>query len=177
MRRLFLVIVLFMALPLGAQNLKGFYVQKIHPDGLLYFVYPQKMAELKGDMKLCRGALSYDYTYLDARDSVTLLMTVETNAVFSADSLFVDLPEGVRYACAVEMIYREPWKKAWRCRVRCVLTYDLWERMYKARPFTFTLFSAEDHVALCFRDKAGAWPKVRARFGRLHEMIRLNRKS
>ena len=81
MRRLFLVFVLFMALPLGAQNLKGFYVQKIHPDGLLYFVYPQKMAEMKGNMKLCRGSLLYDYTYLDARDSVTLLITVETNAV------------------------------------------------------------------------------------------------
>lgn len=177
MRRLFFVIVLFMALPLGAQNLKGFYVQKIHPDGLLYFVFPQKMAELKRSMKLCRSPLSYDYTYLDARDSVTLLVTVETNTVFGADSLFVDLPDGARYACKVEMIYREPRKKAWRCRARCMLPYDVWERMYKAQPFSLTLFSVQDHVALCFRDKSRTWSKVRACFGRLQEMIRLNRKS
>ncbi|MCB6972422.1 MULTISPECIES: hypothetical protein [Butyricimonas] len=177
MRRLFLVFVLFMALPLGAQNLKGFYVQKIHPDGLLYFVYPQKMAEMQGNMKLCRGSLLYDYTYLDARDSVTLLITVETNAVFSTDSLFVDLPDGSRYACAVEMIYCEPRKNAWRCRARCMLTYDVWVRMYKEQPFTLTLFSIKDNVGLCFRDKAGTWSKVCARFRRLQEMIRLNRKS
>lgn len=177
MRRLFFVFVLFMALPLGAQNLKGFYVQKIHPDGLLYFVYPQKMAEMKGNMKSCRGPLLYDYTYLDARDSVTLLITVETNAIFSTDSLFVDLPDGSRYACAVEMIYCEPHKNAWKCRVRCMLTYDVWVRMYKEQPFTLTLFSIKDNVGLCFRDKAGVWSKVSARFGRLQEMIRLNRKS
>lgn len=168
---------MFMALPLGAQNLKGFYVQKIHTDGLLYFVYPQKMAGMKENMKLCRGPLSYDYTYLDARDSVTLLVTVETYAVFSADSLFVSLPDGSRHACAAEMIYCEPHKNAWRCRLRCMLPYGTWEQMYRDKPFTLTLFSAKGGVSLCFKDKAGAWSKVCARFARLQEMIRLNRKN
>lgn len=177
MKRLYFFVILLAGLPLGAQNLKGFYVQKMHPDGLLYFVYPQKMPEVKGGVKLCRGPLSYDYTYLDARDSVTLLVSVETNKAFRADSLFVDLPDGSRYACATEMIYCEPFKNIWKCRLRCVLPYGKWEQMYRTEPFMLTLFTVKDNVRLCFKDKPGVWSKVRARFARLQEMIRLNRKE
>lgn len=177
MKRLFFVLILFAYFPLGAQNLKGFYVQTMHPEGLLYFVYPQKMTELKGESKLCRGPLSYDYTYLDARDSVTLLFSVESNAAFSADSLFVELPDGGMHAYAIEMIYCEPHKNAWRCRLRCVLHYDEWEQMYRTEPFTLTLFSVKDGTRVSFKDKSSVWSKVRARFARLQEVIRLNRKK
>lgn len=50
-------------------------------------------------------------------------------------------------------------------------------KMYREKPFTLTLFSTKGGTSLCFMDKAGAWSKVRARFARLQEMIRLNRKS
>lgn len=177
MKQLLFVILLSVCLPLGAQNLKGFYVQTMHPEGLLYFVYPRNMAVLKGESKLCRESLSYDYTYLDARDSVTLLVSVETNVAFSADSLFVDIPDGSRCAYATELIYCEPHKNAWKCRLRCVLPYDKWEQMYRATPFTLTLFSMKDNTSVSFKDKSGVWSKVRARFARLQEVIRLNRKK
>ena len=67
-----------------AQNPDRFCIQTLHPEGVLYFVLPRKMPEMNG---ICRKPLYYDYTYLDARDSVSLLMTVTAGRPLVVDSL------------------------------------------------------------------------------------------
>lgn len=165
-------------LPGAARTPKRFYVQTVHPEGLLYFVFPRKMPEANGKKTAARKPLQYDYTYLDACDSVTLLATVVTGPVFKADSLCIAFAGGEQKKAAAEPIYCQPVKRGWECRVRCRLHRDDWERLYRAEaPFTLTFFSTQSDLRPCFGDKPRNWPKVCARFVRLQEIIRLNRKN
>lgn len=169
---------LLLCLPATAQNPKRFYVQTVHPEGLLYFVFPQKMPRQSHEKAAVRKPLQYDYTYLDACDSVTLLATVVTGAAFRADSLCIGFASGEQKTTAAEPIYCQPVKHSWESRIRCRLHRDDWERLYRAEaPFTLTFVSGESDLRPCFGDKPRNWPKVCARFVRLHEIIRLNRKN
>lgn len=175
MKRLsLLAVVLLLGLQAVAQDMKKFYMQNLHPDGLLYFVLPQEMPEVKDARKVCLKPLSYDYTYLDARDSVTLLMTVTTNEVFGPDTLrLAGLSQ--EKAFPVEQIYCDLVKKGWECRVGCQLSYADWEEMYRnARPFVLSL--SGNGICARFACKPDDWEKLRACFVRLQDVIRLNRK-
>lgn len=178
MKRLFYLAILWVCLSAEAQDLKKFYIQTLHAEGMLYFVFPQKMPEVKEGKRGCREDLSYDYTYLDARDSVSLLMTTFTEPIFNADSVRIGFPSGEQKAIATEMIYCQSTQKGWECRLRCTLHYNDWLRMYHgAQPFTLTLAAKGSDWQPCFGDKPGKWAKLSTRFIRLQEIIRLNRKK
>ena len=178
MKQLFCIVTLLLCLPMTAQNLGKFYKQALHSEGSLYFVLPQEMSELKIGKEQCCKPLSYDYTYLDARDSVTLLMTTVTKSLFKADSLSISFYVGEQRSYVTELIYCKSVKRGWECRIHCVLPYNDWKLMYQgAEPFTFTLFSKENNSRLSFSNKSGKWSEISTKFVRLQDIIRLNRKK
>ncbi|MCC8170344.1 MAG: hypothetical protein LIP00_00885 [Parabacteroides sp.] len=178
MKYIFFIAWLLIGLPGTAQNLKSFYVQTVHPDGLLYFVFPRKMPEAKNGKAVSRAPLQYDYTYLDASDSVTVLLTVVTGPVFKCDSLCIGFASGEQKKAAASPIYCKPVKHGWESRIRSRLHRNDWEQLYQAeQPFTFTLSSAESDLRLRFGDQPRKWPQIRTRFVRLQEVIRLNKEK
>jgi hypothetical protein len=163
---------LFLTAPAG--NFEKFYRQSLHAEGLLYFVLPQQMPCQQAGAGIPCEPLSYDYTCLDGRDSVSLLVTITSGEVFRPDSLHIaaGLSDGTY---PVEVIYYKPVKKRWECRTRIVMPYRQWEEMYRPeQPFRLE-FSSTPGARACFSDSPRKWPKIRADFLRLQEMIKLNK--
>lgn len=164
-------------LTVSAQNLKNFYRQAPHAEGALYFVLPQQMSEAKSQNGMLCESLSYDYTYLDSRDSVTLLLTLTTKEIFRADSLQIETPSGQSRKYGVQTLYYNPVKNCWECRIRTVIPYKEWEAMYHSvEPFALVFSSAESEERLRFSDKPSKWEKIRSRYVHLQDLIRLNKK-
>ncbi len=175
MKRLFVFFSLLSCVGGSAQDMKNFYRQAGHDEGTLYFVLPREMACCGAKPGGFSGSLSYDYTYLDARDSVTMLMTVAADGIFEADSVCFETVQGA-FGFGVEPIFRMAGKREWQSRLRCVVPYGLWEEMYSAsEPFVLRVFSSESGACLRFSDKGKIWKKIRPYFGKLQETIRLNR--
>lgn len=127
MKRLFVFFSLLSCVGGSAQDMKNFYRQAGHDEGTLYFVLPREMACCGAKPGGFSGSLSYDYTYLDARDSVTMLMTVATDGIFEADSVCFETVQGA-FGFGVEPIFRMAGKREWQSRLRCVVPYGLWGR-------------------------------------------------
>ena len=156
----------------SADKFEKFYRQSLHDEGLLYFVLPQQMA-VRGAPEISCEPLIYDYTFLDSRDSVSLLITLTTNGVFRPDSLHI-AAGGI--SCPVEVIYYQPVKKQWECRLRVTIPYEQWEAMYTpTEPFVLEFSSLQNGARISFSDTPRKWPKIRSHFLRLLEMIRLNK--
>ncbi len=159
----------------SADKFEKFYRQSLHTEGLLYFVLPQQMA-VRGAKEISCAPLTYDYTCLDSRDSVSLLATLTTGEVFRPDSLHITTASGDR-SYPVEVIYYQPAKKQWECRLRVTIPREEWEAMFAStEPFVFEFSSPQSGARISFSDKPRKWPKVRSNFLRLQEMIRLNKK-
>ena len=155
-----------------AQNPDRFCIQTLHPEGVLYFVLPRKMPEMNG---ICRKPLYYDYTNMDASDSVSLLMTVTAGRPLVVDSLQIttSLKE---YRHRLERIYCKPVKRGWEYRFRSTIDYKEWERMYReSEPFILTLSSTKENLRLDFSDVPRKWEKIRNDFIDLQTLIQLNR--
>jgi len=159
----------------SAQNMKNFYRQTQHAEGTLYFVLPREMPCDETKSIEAAGPMSYDYTYLDARDSVAMLMTVATDRSFVPDSVRIET-HLTEFRCAVEPIYCVAVRRGWQSRFRCVVPYGFWEEMYTGDdPFVLCVFSVGGEVRLGFSDKKREREKIRPYFERLQETIRLNR--
>ena len=172
---LFALFALGFCLTASADKFEKFYRQSLHAEGLLYFVLPQKMAVL-GAQEISYAPLTYDYTCLDSRDSVSLLATLTTGEVFRPDSLHITAVS-CEISCPVEVIYYQPAKKQWECRLRVTIPYEQWEAMYAStEPFVFEFSSPQNGARISFSDTPRKWPKIRSNFLRLQEMIRLNKK-
>lgn len=164
---------------INAQDITKFYKQSIHTEGLLYFVYPQKMSIKKGESSnICKKDLSYDYTYLDSRDSVTILMTIATSVPYKPHCIEITYNSGTQKSSVSgnsEILYVESQKKNWITRVRTTIGYNEWVNMYKSPiPITVSFSSDTDIQKIEYMDSQKRWKKVSMKFIRLFQLIDYN---
>ena len=163
----------------SAQNIEGFYQQAAHAEGLLYFVFPQKMRNHDSgrDVNLSNKPLLYDYTYLDTQDDVTLLITITTVAPFLPDSLVVFTgKEDLFLKWKTEVLYVQTRGKQWEVRTKTQLTFDEWCAIYLLRVVPQYVFVSMDKSCMTFhQDNKREWDKIAARFRKLHNLIQINR--
>ena len=174
-RILFLSFLLCWCLSMTAQRNNKFYKQSVHAEGALYFVNPQTMPEIKGNKTYCSKPLSYDYTYLDSRDSVTLLMTIVSKNIYKPD--YLQVTGSIEKQYPLELIYCEMAKKGWKSRLKCQIPYDDWKKLYHAAvPFVLEFHAVDGEVQPRFSDKPRSWKKLCDDFIRLQELIDVNKK-
>lgn len=164
---------------INAQDITKFYKQSIHTEGLLYFVYPQKMSIKKGESSnICKKDLSYDYTYLDSKDSVTILMTITTSVPYKPDCIEITYNSGTQKSSVsgnTEILYVESQKKNWITRVRTTIGYSDWTNIYKSpTPITVSFSSDTDKQKIEYMDSQKRWKKVSMKFIRLFQLIDYN---
>ncbi len=120
--------------------------------------------------------LQYDYTYLDARDSVSMLMTVVTRKPVRIDSLLIQLPSTANIKHPLEQIYIQPKGKKWENRLQCTISYQEWCLMYASpEPFILQFSMPDEDNEIVFADKRHKWTKIAARFTGLQQIIELNK--
>lgn len=96
---------------LQAQNIRGHYVSKAEPDGVIYHTFPCTLFENRD-----AGDLTYDITYKEHRDGYAVInFTYEMEQATPADSVRFTTGRTVM-AGPVEKLYLEPGKKRWRHR-------------------------------------------------------------
>lgn len=172
-RILFILATLFCIASLPAQNYNKYFTQNIHERGKLYFVFPQKMKGVKGDSK--KAYLSYDFTYLDSENKVSLLTTCFTKEPFVVDSIHVVLPSGRTQSYGIEKIYNERKKGYWNGRNRCYIDFSLWCDMFQGtEPYRLILSSVKGkRIDFTFSKKS--WKKNKEIINFLQTLIEMNR--
>lgn len=179
MKRGVLVLWLMVYVPaftlLCAQNMDKFYKQSVSSEGQVYFVLPQKMAVDKS-MGESEGVspLSIDYTYVQAKDSVTLLFTLRMNEAEKADSLKFVVDNASGGSFPIRMLYSEYRKNRWHFRYKSLVPYSVWKSVYsRSQPFSLVLVSTEAQRQFAFRYKK--WGKEHVLFVRLFQLMEMNR--
>lgn len=162
-----------------SQDISKFYKQTIHSEGLLYFVYPQKMSIKKSELtNICKNNLSYDYTYLDSKDSVTILMTITTSVPYKPDRINITYNLGTQKKSIsrnAEILYVESQKKYWKTRVRASFKYDEWTDIYNSlTPITICFTSDTEKHKIEYMDSQKKWEKVSIKFIKLFQLINYN---
>lgn len=157
-----------LAFPQGRNKL---YTSIMADKGMLYYIKPQKMIELKGDSK----AIICDYTYLDSHQDVRMLFTIYTSSPLELDTAqWVDA-EGKSYQYALEYIYRNPKGKSWENRVELKLPYQQWQKLFSdTRSPRFVLLVAEDKT-LEYVYKENYWQKYLPLYKQFIQSVKLNR--
>lgn len=159
------------------QELGGFYKQSIHPEGLLYFIFPQQMPASKNRKSIGKKALSYDYTYLDSRDSVTLLMTMNTTEPFIPDSLIIsENGKNPIIKRNLTILYVEAKGKHWVARTKAQMAFEEWIYLYSCKtPPQYIFTSKEKALSLIYSNNERNWKKISGKFQKIQELIKINR--
>lgn len=181
MKRIFLILALISGIvAVNAQNLKRFYKQAVNSEGLLYFVYPQEMPVEKavsGD--IAEKELKYDYTYLDSRDSITLLCTITTSVPFKPDCMQISYHNGnekISISGSTDILYIESKGKNWVTRLSALIKYDELKSVYAAaQPFVLTFSNKEDGQVTEYRENRKKWRKTSQKFTKLFQIIDYNK--
>ncbi len=179
-RLLSILVLIFCGACVHSQDITKFYKQSIHSEGFLYFVYPQKMSQKKSESgNISKKDLSYDYTYLDSKDSVTILMTLTTSMPYRPDSVDIKYNSGNQensISAKAEILYVESQKKYWKTRVRATVGYGEWADIYECpTPMTVSFSSDKDKQKIEFMDSQKKWKKLSMKFVRLFQVINYNK--
>lgn len=170
---LILVFVLSTVCYAYAQDLSKYCKVSRAEKGQLYFVFPQKIASL-GDEKT--KDIELDYTYLSARDSVTILMSYYSKEPSKISSITI-IGGGVELSCSeVTYLYQEAKGKYWLSRLRAVVPFELWKQSeLSAYPAEYHLRGAEGSTIARYRHRDAKWKKREALRRKFFELISLNR--
>lgn len=95
------------------------YIMRHTTQGQLFFISENIFPSTNS-----KFSLSFDVTYLNSSDSVSIKMTVPCHVLTTVDSVALVL-EDDRFVCPlVKTIYREKEKKHWIHRCDCAFTYE-----------------------------------------------------
>lgn len=167
-RTALLVCLLAGAQTLPAQSIRGHYVSKDEPDGVIYHTFPVTLFEREG-----AGALTFDLTYKTRQDGfVTLNFTCETDSSLPADSVRFAAGDAV-LAGRVETLYLEPGKKRWKHRYSLRTDFAQTALFFDehALPEARVYFAGRPAV---YRVRRSAWRTYAPVGYRIFEMIRVN---
>lgn len=175
---LFVLLLISSFTTIDAQNINKFYKQTINSEGLLYFVFPQEMSINKSKSTvICKKELSYDYTYLDSRDTVTVLCTITTSIPYKSESVEISYYNGINQTIILrntEILYIEPKGKNWNTRLRIPITYDEWKSIYSSPiPFSISFIEGKENHRIEYKDKKKKWEKISPKFLKLFQVIDL----
>lgn len=122
--------------------------------------------------------LSYDYTYLDSRDSVTILMTITTSVPYKPDNIDITNNSGTQKSSVsgnTKILYVESQMKNWRAKIRTTIGYSEWTNIYKSpTPITVSFSSDTGKPKIEYMDSQRKWKKVSMKFIRLFQLIDYN---
>lgn len=151
------------------------YVQRHGSEGWLFFVFSQKLPAVKGNV-LAKN-IEYDYTYLESTDSVTLLATLRTNLAQKPVYSVIDFCD-TSYKAPAELIYASPKGKGFVYRIKTVMPFGIWERMYAcSEPFVVSYEFSSDSVSMVkcsFGYSLGKWKDNRVKMASIIETVKFN---
>ena len=108
-----------LCLPSFAEKTEDMYIMRHTTQGQLFFISENIFPSTNS-----KFSLSFDVTYLNSSDSVSIKMTVPCHVLTTVDSVALVL-EDDRFVCPlVKTIYMEKEKKHWVHRSDCVFAYE-----------------------------------------------------
>ena len=126
MKKLFIALSLMcLCLPSFAEKTEDMYIMRHTTQGQLFFISENIFPSTNS-----KFSLSFDVTYLNSSDSVSIKMTVPCHVLTTVDSAALVL-EDDRFVCPlVKTIYREKEKKHWIHRCDCAFAYEAVQRCF-----------------------------------------------
>lgn len=168
---LFTIILIFSTLIISAGPGSD-YVHRLGSEGWVYYVFSSKMPATN-DTKNPKN-IEYDYTYVQKPDSVFLLCTIQTNG-YQRPNMTNILCCDTIYNIKPELIYANPYKDGFKCRLKISFQYETWERMYHCdKPFIlrFIFGNSENQLKYDFGFSKKKWEKERKKILAVQEAIK-----
>lgn len=152
-----------------AKSLDKLYVSLLTDKGTVYHTYPMNLVNIdNANKRLSVSKLKYDYTYVDSKDSVDILISVSYNILSKPEHISFD---GTTYY-PTSIIYIDNKDKRFIYRFQCTFPYKEWIKLYSSinHPFTVNLY-CEDGTELKFSCPQKKWAEISGDFRNLFNLI------
>lgn len=168
MRKFIVVLFLYLSVffCVSGKGFNKFALQKLHPQGTLFFVFPQKAIAFNATT--VKGVL-FDFTLLSANSYVTFLSTIKSDSAIKVDSIAIGT-EGkqVMISKPVEL-FRDV--KGNKRILRLETTFDkiLWQEVFSNQSTPLVTYYLSNGTKAIFRVPYGK--QVRKNYAMLFELI------
>lgn len=151
-----------------AKSLDKLYVSLLTEKGTVYHTYPMDLVNIDhANKRLSVSKLKYDYTYIDSKDSVDVLISVSYNILSKPEHISFD--GTTSYPTSI--IYIDNKNKRFIYRFQCTFPYKEWIKLYSSIiPFTVNLY-CEDGTELKFSCPEKKWAEISCDFRNLFKLI------
>ena len=161
-------------------GLNKMYVQAYGESGWIFHIYSQKLPSVTPEQH--PKFINYDYTYVEANDSVAILCTIRLSEIETIKGFEINNRDTLSLNnISPEIVYVQPWKKGIEYRLRLYVPFMVWEQMYySSTPFTLSfqvsrLNDKDLSYKYSYSDKK--WKKHRDNITAIIKIIKLNAKK
>lgn len=152
------------------------YVMRKSHEGNLVHIFEQKMPAVDSNSKV--KYIKYDYTYVEKPDSVSYLSTITLPQCETPISISFQNKE-LEYHQNSEKVFVEPKGNKFKYRLKIVLPFNIWEKLYESNnPFNikYSFERQGEVVEYIFGYKGNNWEKNKNKILEIINIIRLNKK-
>lgn len=153
------------------------YVQRLGAKGWIYHTFNKKMPSI--DKRQKPKSIDYDYTYVEQPDSVNMLCTIDLTDSYRPYKVEICTPDTVM-RFTPEIIYADPTKSGYECRLRIPMSFNDWKAMYDTTvPFIirFKMANGDSHISYSFGFNGKKWESDRLKITRLQQAIEFSKRK
>lgn len=148
------------------------YVQRLGAKGWIYHTFNKRLPATDKKQKIRN--IKYDYTYIEQPDSVNLLLTIQLPEAHRPDHIRISCGD-TTYVMPSEIIYADPIKEGFKCRIKTSFTFEAWQKMYTCeQAFTLTVNCrlGGEHKSYVFGYSKKRWKSERNKIISLQKAIK-----
>ena len=159
-------------------QIEKMYVQRQSEQGWVFYIFEQKMNSI--DKQSPSKNIVYDYTYVEDKDSVSMLSTIVLRDVARPMKVVIATERGI-YDFEPEQIYVNTKGDKMVYRLKIGMPFNVWEKIYySSTPFklTYEFEREKDGLPLCFNfSNKKEWGSLRENMQKILGLIKLNIKN
>ncbi len=162
------------ALMLCSAAVGNMYVQKRGEQGWLFHIFSQKIPRSsdRQESKSC----SYDYTYLEQTDSITILSTITLPYAGKPSDMTISYC-GTKYGHTATTVFVKPSKNGYEYRLKSAIPFEVWDSIYSCSEpfilkFSFEADGTKKSVEYRYSDKK--WKSQKEKMSEIINVIRFN---
>ncbi len=150
MRRFTIVLLLCCSIISGAfgKSFHKFAIQKTHPQGMLFFVFPQKATAVQATKV---KSVSFDFTFLSANSYVTFLSTLTSNSAIKVDSVAIGTDNKLQKLNEPTELFRDIKGNKRVLRLQATLNKTAWQQAFATNNMPLVVYYLSDGTKETFR--------------------------
>lgn len=149
MRRFIIALLLCCSVISGAfgKSFHKFAIQKTHPQGMLFFVFPQKATAVHATTI---KSVKFDFTFLSANSYVTFLSTLKSNSAIKVDSVAIGIENKLQTLSQPTELFRDIKGNKRVLRLQATLNKTAWQQAFTTNNMPLVVYYLSDGTKQTF---------------------------